>query len=105
MTKEERIEKYVEGLDWMQKLNEALFGHKEEQRRRLEHFLAVSKQAKFEKDIIKVKAMLKELKKSDKPLSIQRITELKNLDVMSSPYNQTLVSMLKVEKSQLKQIR
>lgn len=38
----ERIDKYVEGLDWMQKLNDTLFGHKEEQRRRLEHFLSVA---------------------------------------------------------------
>lgn len=52
-----------------------------------------------------MKLMLKELQRSDKPLSIQRISDLANLEVMSSPYNQTLVSMLKVETSQLKQIR
>jgi len=66
----ERIDKYVEGLDWMQKLNDALFGHKEEQRRRLEHFLSVAKQARFYKDVATVKLMLKELQRSEKPLSI-----------------------------------
>lgn len=84
---DDRISKYEEGLDFMHKLQETLWGHMEEQRRRLEHFLAVSKMARAYKDISKVKELLKELQDSGKPLPFQRINELKSLDVMASPYN------------------
>lgn len=50
--------------------------HKEEQRRRLEHFLSVSKMARAYKDTLKVKELLKELSESDKPLPLNRINEL-----------------------------
>lgn len=43
MSKEERVLKFEEGLEYMHKHQEALFSHKEEQRRRLEHFLMVAR--------------------------------------------------------------
>ena len=71
--------------------------HMEEQRRRLEHFLSVAKQVRAFKDVLKIKELIKELADSGKALSAPRINELQELDVMTSPYNQTLLSMLKVE--------
>lgn len=59
----------------------------EEQRRRLEHFLSVAKQVRAFKDVLKIKELLKELQESGKALPHARINELRNLDVMTSPYN------------------
>jgi phage-related tail protein len=61
--------------------------HMEEQRRRLEHFLSVAKQARARNDIKKIEELLEELLTSQKSLSHNRINELKHLEVMTSPYN------------------
>lgn len=71
--------------------------HREEQRRRLHHFLQVAKQVRANKDVAKIKSLIKELTDSGRALPHARINELRSLDVMTSPYNQTLLSMLKVE--------
>jgi len=71
--------------------------HMEEQRRRLQHFLSVAKQVRAFKDVLKIKELIKELTDTEKALPAHRINELRELDVMTSPYNQTLLSMLKVE--------
>lgn len=82
----DRIQKFEEGLDFMSKLQNAA-GHMEDQRRRLEHFLAVAKMARAFQDIAKIKDLLNELHMIGKPLPYSRINELKALDVMTSPYN------------------
>ena len=41
--------------------------------------------------------MIRQIDETEKPLSISRINELKYLDLMSSPYNQSLIAMIKVE--------
>jgi hypothetical protein len=46
--------------------------------------------------------MLKELHKSKKPLSLQRINDLKNLKLMTSPYNDAIIQMIKIEVIQQK---
>ena len=69
----------------------------EEQRRRLQQFLSVAKQVRAFKDVLKIKELIKELTDTEKALPAHRINELRELDVMTSPYNQTLLSMLKVE--------
>ena len=69
----------------------------QEQMRRLKHFLQVAKQVRAFKDVLKIKELIKELQETNKALPAVRINELRNLDVMTSPYNQTLLSMLKVE--------
>ncbi len=79
--------------------------HMEEQRRRLEHFLQVARQARARSDIKKIEELLEELLTSGKSLSHPRINELKHLEVMTSPYNQTLLSMLKLENHQLRRFK
>lgn len=59
----------------------------EEQRRRLEHFLAVAKKARANADVVKIKELLRELLASGKCLPQWRISQLKRLEVMTSPYN------------------
>ena len=71
--------------------------HMEEQRRRLEHFLNVAQQARARTDIKKIEELLAELLSTGRLLSHSRINELKHLEVMTSPYNQTLITMLRVE--------
>ena len=71
--------------------------HFEEQRRRLDHFLSVAKQAKARNDIKKIQELINELVLTNKCLPNARINELKYLELMTSPYNQTLISMLRVE--------
>ena len=41
--------------------------------------------------------MIRQIDDTEKPLPISRINELKYLDLMSSPYNQSLIAMIKVE--------
>jgi len=53
----------------MHKLQGSFWGHMEEQRRRLEHFLAVAKMARAYNDITKIKELIKELHESGKPLA------------------------------------
>jgi hypothetical protein len=43
-------------------------GHMEDQRRRLEHFLAVAKMARAFQDIAKIKDLINELHMNGKPL-------------------------------------
>lgn len=71
--------------------------HMEEQRNRLEHFLSVATQVRAMRDAAKIREMLKELHETGQALPLQRMNELRNLQVMTSPYNQTLQTMLKVE--------
>lgn len=71
--------------------------HMEEQRNRLEHFLSVATQVRAMRDVAKIRELLRELHETGKALPLQRMNELRNLQVMTSPYNQTLQTMLKVE--------
>ena len=59
--------------------------HMEEQRRRLEHFKSVAKQARARNDVKKIQELLDELHSSEKCLPQSRINELKHLEVMTSP--------------------
>ena len=59
----------------------------EEQRKKLKHFLKLAKQLKSTKDEKKIKEFLKYLKEVQKPLPMSKINELKQLEIMSSPYN------------------
>ena len=63
----DRIQKFEEGLDFMNKLQNVA-GHMEDQRRRLEHFLAVAKMARAFQDIAKIKDLINELHMNGKPL-------------------------------------
>ena len=77
--------------------------HYEEQRRRLDHFMTVAHQARAKNDIVKIQELINELVSSKKCLPNARINELKYLELMTSPYNQTLISMLRVENATYKQ--
>jgi hypothetical protein len=41
--------------------------------------------------------MIKDLEQSKKPLPMHRINDLKALELMSSPYNQSLIAMIQTE--------
>ena len=41
--------------------------------------------------------MLEEIKESKRPLPMAKINELKKLELMASPYNQSLIAMIKDE--------
>eukprot|EP00347_Sterkiella_histriomuscorum_P012419 403368653 len=82
--------------------NEILMFRIEEQRRKLKNFLKLAKQLKSTKDEKKIKEFLKYLKTEQKPLPYQKINELKSLEIMSSPYNQSLIDMIKDEYDQFK---
>ena len=41
--------------------------------------------------------MIKQIDETQKPLPMTRINELKLLELMASPYNQSLIAMIKVE--------
>lgn len=69
----------------------------EEQKRKLKHFMKLAKQLKSLKDLKKIKDMLLYLKQTQKPLPLSKMNELKMLEIMSSPYNQSLIAMLKDE--------
>lgn len=69
----------------------------EDQRRRLESFLSLAQQAKSKRDIHKIQDMIKQIDETQKPLPMTRINELKLLELMASPYNQSLIAMIKVE--------
>lgn len=49
--------------------------------------------------------MIKQIDQTQKPLSMSRINELKLLELMTSPYNQQLVSMISFEVELLKKIK
>lgn len=57
---------------------------------------------KSSKDEKKIKEFLKYLKEHKKPLPYAKINELKSLEIMSSPYNQSLIDMIKDEYEQFK---
>ena len=44
-----------------------------------------------------IKDMIRQLDETQKPLPMSRVNELKQLELMASPYNQSLISMIKVE--------
>ena len=69
----------------------------EDQRRRLESFLSLAQQAKSKRDINKIQDMIKQIDETGKPLPMSRINELRMLELMASPYNQSLIAMIKVE--------
>ncbi|CDW71171.1 UNKNOWN [Stylonychia lemnae] len=69
----------------------------EEQRRKLKNFLKLARQLKSTKDEKKIKEFLKYFKTEQKPLPYKKINELKSLEIMSSPYNQSLIDMIKDE--------
>ena len=69
----------------------------EDQRRRLESFLSLAQQAKSKRDIQKIQDMIRQIDETGKPLPLTRINELKLLELMASPYNQSLIAMIKVE--------
>ena len=77
----------------------------EEQRLRLEHFLSVATQVRAMRDVAKVRELLRELHETGKSLPLSRMNELRNLQVMTSPYNQTLLAMLRMENAQVKSLR
>jgi hypothetical protein len=70
----------------------------DDQRRKLKSFLKLALQLKSNKDELKIKELLDHLKLTKRPLPMAKINELKYLDLMASPYNQPLVSMIKDEK-------
>lgn len=49
--------------------------------------------------------MIKQIDETQKPLPMSRINDLKLLELMTSPYNQQLISMIKVEVELLKKIK
>jgi len=59
----------------------------EDQKRRLESFMTLARQAKSQKDQHKIRELLEELKRTQRPLPISRVNELKLLELMTSPYN------------------
>ena len=77
----------------------------DDQRRRLESFLCLAQQAKSKKDISKIQDMIKQIDDSGKPLPMTKINELKLLELMASPYNQSLIAMIKVELDITKKIK
>ena len=77
----------------------------EDQRRRLESFLTLARQSKSKKDIAMIKDMIHQLDETKKPLPMSRVNDLKQLELMASPYNQSLISMIKVEVDQAKKLR
>ena len=77
----------------------------EDQRRRLESFLCLAQQAKSKKDIVKIQDMIRQIDETGKPLPMSRINELKLLELMASPYNQSLIAMIKVELDIAKKVK
>ena len=69
----------------------------EDQRRRLESFLSLAQQAKSKRDILKIQEMIKQIDDTGRPLPMSKINELKTLELMASPYNQSLIAMVQVE--------
>ena len=59
----------------------------EDQRRRLESFLTLARQSKSKKDIAMIKDMIHQLDETKKPLPMSRVNDLKQLELMASPYN------------------
>ena len=41
--------------------------------------------------------MIKQLDETRRPLPLSKINELKQLELMASPYNQSLIAMIQVE--------
>ena len=74
----------------------------EEQRRKLKNFLKLARQMKSTQDEKKIKEFLKYLKEVQKPLPLSKIKELRNLELMGSPYNQSLIAMIKDEQELVK---
>ena len=66
---------------------QALQARMEDQRRRLEGFLLLARQANAKKDQKRINDLLSELDSTKKPLPFARIQELKLLELMASPYN------------------
>lgn len=64
--------------------------------------MKLARQLKSNKDEKKIKEFLKFLKEQQQPLPISKIKELKSLEIMSSPYNQSLIDMIKDEYEQYK---
>lgn len=67
--------------------NEYLLLRIEEQKRKLKSFLKLAKQLHSQKDEVKIREMLAIIKQTKKPLPISQINELKQLEIMASPYN------------------
>jgi len=59
----------------------------DDQRRRLESFLLLARQAQAKRDITKIKDLIRQIDETSKPLPMSRINELKMLELMTSPYN------------------
>lgn len=57
---------------------------------------------KSTQDEKKIKEFLKYLKEVQKPLPLSKIKELRNLELMGSPYNQSLIAMIKDEQELVK---
>jgi len=49
--------------------------------------------------------MIRQIDETGKPLPMSRINELKFLELMASPYNQSLIAMIKVEFDMAKNMR
>jgi len=49
--------------------------------------------------------MIRQIDETGKPLPMSRINELKLLELMASPYNQSLIAMIKVELDITKKVR
>jgi len=45
----------------------------------------------------KIKNLLKELENTKRPISILKFNDLKNLDLMATPYNHSLIALIETE--------
>lgn len=67
--------------------------------------MCLAQQAKSKKDITRIKGMIQTIDETQRALPIHRINELKLLELMTSPYNQSLIAMIQVELDYLKKLR
>ena len=49
--------------------------------------------------------MIAQIDETGKPLPLSRINELKSLELMASPYNQSLIAMMHVELALFKKVK
>jgi len=67
----------------------------QEQKRQLKKFLHLTRQLHKGKDEKKVIELIKRAKATAEPLPLAELNELKNLEIMESPYSQSLHGMIK----------
>lgn len=59
--------------------------------------MALARKAYKHQDQAKIKNLLKELESTKRPINITKFNELKNLDLMATPYNHSLIALIETE--------